>query len=181
MDNLTRMYRIRKPRAKSACQGSAQHHRRMLRPLAGINALMHAHISASSWQGALMYACMRVHAQIFVFFPEEDKVGVKSIKTFAERMRNEGVSRALMVTQANMTPFARQCLAEMQPKYYIEVVRALPIIGSLACMNMAAWPVFSLVQQSPAGMLAGELAAGHSLISLRQQNCQLGERACMGC
>jgi hypothetical protein len=63
-------------------------------------------------------------AQIFVFFPEEDKVGVKSIKTFAERMRNEGVSRALMVTQANMTPFARQCLAEMQPKYYIEVVRA---------------------------------------------------------
>ncbi len=58
-----------------------------------------------------------------MFFPEEDKVGVKSIKTFAERMRNEGVSRALMVTQANMTPFARQCLAEMQPKYYIEVVR----------------------------------------------------------
>ena len=62
-------------------------------------------------------------AQIFVFFPEEDKVGVKTIKTFAERMRNEGVARAVMVTQANMTPFARQCLAEMAPKYYIEVVR----------------------------------------------------------
>jgi DNA-directed RNA polymerase I, II, and III subunit RPABC1 len=60
--------------------------------------------------------------QIFVFFPEEEKVGVKTIKTFAERMRNEGVSRALMVTMSNMTPFARQCLAEMAPKYYMEVV-----------------------------------------------------------
>ena len=60
--------------------------------------------------------------QVFVFFPEEEKVGVKTIKTFAERMRNEGVNRAVMVTQVNMTPFARQCLQEMAPKYYIEVV-----------------------------------------------------------
>lgn len=38
-------------------------------------------------------------SQIFVFFPDEQKVGVKTIKTFAERMRNEGVFRAIMVTQ----------------------------------------------------------------------------------
>ena len=60
--------------------------------------------------------------QIFVFFPEEPKVGVKVIKTFAERMRGEGVFRALVVAAAPMTPFARQCLAEMAPKYTIEVV-----------------------------------------------------------
>lgn len=60
-----------------------------------------------------------------MFFPEEEKVGVKTIKTFAERMRNEGVNRAVMVTQVNMTPFARQCLQEMAPKYYIEVVGLL--------------------------------------------------------
>lgn len=59
--------------------------------------------------------------QIFVFFPDEQKVGVKTIKTFAERMRNEGVFRAIMVTQANLTPFAKQCLTEMAPKYSIEV------------------------------------------------------------
>lgn len=58
---------------------------------------------------------------IFVFFPDEQKVGVKTIKTFAERMRNEGVFRAIMVTQANLTPFAKQCLTEMAPKYSIEV------------------------------------------------------------
>lgn len=65
---------------------------------------------------------MVIVLQIFVFYPEEEKVGVKTIKTYAERMRNEGVSRAIMVTMSNMTPFARQCLAEMAPKYYIEVV-----------------------------------------------------------
>lgn len=37
--------------------------------------------------------------QIFVFFPDEVKVGVKTIKMLAERMRNEGVQRAIMVTQ----------------------------------------------------------------------------------
>lgn len=63
--------------------------------------------------------------QLFVFFPEDLKVGVKTIKTYAERMRNEGVSRAMMVTIANITPFARQCLQEMQQKYYIETVGVL--------------------------------------------------------
>ena len=62
--------------------------------------------------------------QMFVFYPEDLKVGVKTIKTYAERMRNEGVSRAIMVTIANITPFARQCLQEMAQKYYIESVRA---------------------------------------------------------
>lgn len=58
-----------------------------------------------------------------MFYPNEDKVGVKTIKTFAERMKTDNVSRALMVVQANLTPFAKQCLTEMQPKYNIEVVR----------------------------------------------------------
>ena len=37
--------------------------------------------------------------QIFVFFPDEVKVGVKTIKQLAERMRSEGVQRAIMVVQ----------------------------------------------------------------------------------
>lgn len=61
--------------------------------------------------------------QVFVFFPDEAKVGVKGIKAFAERMRSEAVFRAVVVAQAAMTPFARQCLTEMAPKYTIEVVR----------------------------------------------------------
>jgi DNA-directed RNA polymerase I, II, and III subunit RPABC1 len=60
---------------------------------------------------------------IFVFFPDDPKVGVKTIKTLAERMRNEDTKRAIMVVQTAMTPFAKQCLNEMAPKYIMELVR----------------------------------------------------------
>ncbi|KAL4450102.1 hypothetical protein ABPG77_010771 [Micractinium sp. CCAP 211/92] len=69
--------------------------------------------------------------QIFVFFPDEVKVGVKTIKLLAERMRNEGVQRAIMVTQANMTPFAKQCLSEMAPKYYIELFQEAELLVNI--------------------------------------------------
>jgi DNA-directed RNA polymerase I, II, and III subunit RPABC1 len=61
---------------------------------------------------------------ILVFFPDEPKVGVKTIKSLAEKMRNEGVLRSIMVAQSNLTPFAKQCVVEMQPKYHLEVVSA---------------------------------------------------------
>ncbi|XP_024515093.1 DNA-directed RNA polymerases II and IV subunit 5A isoform X2 [Selaginella moellendorffii] len=63
--------------------------------------------------------------QIFVFFPEEPKVGVKTIKTYAERMKSELVFRAIMVVQTSLTPFAKQCLSEMAPKYQIEEAELL--------------------------------------------------------
>lgn len=64
---------------------------------------------------------------IFVFFVEEPKVGVKSIKTVAERMRSDGVSRAIIIIQEKITPFAKQSLTEMQPKYMIEMVSVYAI------------------------------------------------------
>jgi len=69
--------------------------------------------------------------QIFVFFPEEVKVGVKTIKNLAERMRNQGVKRAIMVVQQNMTPFAKQCLSEMQPKYHIELFQEAELLVNI--------------------------------------------------
>lgn len=59
--------------------------------------------------------------QMFVFFPEEVKVGVKTIKTYAERMKSESVGRAILVAKSALTPFAKQCLQEMQPKYIVEL------------------------------------------------------------
>lgn len=38
----------------------------------------------------------------------------------AERMKNEGVSRAIMVIASNLTPFAKQCLLDLMPKLHIE-------------------------------------------------------------
>ena len=43
---------------------------------------------------------------IFVFFPEEEKVGVKMIKDYAKRMREENVMRAIIVIRSSLTPFA---------------------------------------------------------------------------
>ena len=63
--------------------------------------------------------------QIFVFFAEDGKVGVNTIKNIAERMRDSCVNRAIMVSQTTLTPFARQCIAELASKYLIEAVRAL--------------------------------------------------------
>lgn len=80
-----------------------------------------------------------LYVQMFVFYPNEDKVGVKTIKTFAERMKSEGVGRALMVVQANLTPFAKQCLTEMQPKYNIEVVSAPLSLQTVSCCLLLAW------------------------------------------
>ena len=75
--------------------------------------------------------------QVFVFFPDEEKVGVKRIKVrgpasarrtprarrasahaapqeYAQRMRDEKVTRAIIVVQTHMTPFARQSLLETE-------------------------------------------------------------------
>ena len=46
---------------------------------------------------------------------------MKKIKEFMQRMRDEAVGRAIIVVQAHLTPFARQCLLETERgKYHIE-------------------------------------------------------------
>ena len=58
--------------------------------------------------------------QLFVFFPEDEKVGVKPIKVYTDRMRNEGVSNAIMVLRVDITPFAKQAVQEMSDSFRIE-------------------------------------------------------------
>jgi len=58
--------------------------------------------------------------QMFVFFPDEPKVGIKPIKTYCQRMQEENITRAIIVVQLGMTPSAKQALVEMAPKYILE-------------------------------------------------------------
>lgn len=58
--------------------------------------------------------------QMFVFFPEEPNVGIKTIKTYCQRMQEENITRAIIVVQNRMTPSAKQSLTDMAPKYILE-------------------------------------------------------------
>ncbi|XP_045158399.1 DNA-directed RNA polymerases I, II, and III subunit RPABC1 [Mercenaria mercenaria] len=58
--------------------------------------------------------------QMFVFFPEDEKVGIKTIKTYCERMQQENITRAIIIVQVGMTPSAKQALVDMAPKYILE-------------------------------------------------------------
>jgi DNA-directed RNA polymerase I, II, and III subunit RPABC1 len=56
--------------------------------------------------------------QLFVFFPEDEKVGVKPIKTYCQRMKDENVSRAIIVVKVSLTPFAKTAVKEMALRGY---------------------------------------------------------------
>ncbi|VEN46926.1 unnamed protein product [Callosobruchus maculatus] len=58
--------------------------------------------------------------QMFVFFPDEPKIGIRTIKTYCSRMQDENIHRAIIVVQAGMTPSAKQSLVDMAPKYILE-------------------------------------------------------------
>ncbi|KAL3905856.1 MAG: hypothetical protein SGILL_009509, partial [Bacillariaceae sp.] len=58
--------------------------------------------------------------QLFVFFTEDEKVGVRPIKLITDRMRNEGISNAIMILRVDITPFAKTALSEMSDSFRIE-------------------------------------------------------------
>ncbi|BAU02887.1 hypothetical protein VIGAN_11248300 [Vigna angularis var. angularis] len=69
--------------------------------------------------------------QIYVFFPEEAKVGVKTMKTYTNRMNSENVYRAILVTQTNLTPFARTCISEISSKFHLEVFQEAELLVNI--------------------------------------------------
>eukprot|EP01087_Luapelamoeba_hula_P013116 TRINITY_DN3731_c0_g1_i1.p1 TRINITY_DN3731_c0_g1~~TRINITY_DN3731_c0_g1_i1.p1 ORF type:complete len:141 (+),score=14.14 TRINITY_DN3731_c0_g1_i1:257-679(+) len=58
---------------------------------------------------------------MYVFWPEDTKaVGVKPIKVFQERMAEEQVARAIVITQRGLTAFGRTALQEAAPTFLLE-------------------------------------------------------------
>lgn len=62
-------------------------------------------------------------SQIFVFFPEDMKIGVKIIKNYVIRMENENVRRAIVVVRIDMTPSAKACQTEIAGRFQVEVFK----------------------------------------------------------
>lgn len=69
--------------------------------------------------------------QIYVFFPEEAKVGVKTVKTYINRMKSENVFRAILVCQQKMTPFAKNSMAEATSKFHLEVFQEAELLVNI--------------------------------------------------
>ncbi|XP_074313018.1 DNA-directed RNA polymerases II and IV subunit 5A-like [Silene latifolia] len=69
--------------------------------------------------------------QIYVFFPEEPKVGVKTIKNYTNIMKNENVTRAILVVQTNLTPFAKTCISEISSKFHVEVFQEAELLVNI--------------------------------------------------
>lgn len=60
-----------------------------------------------------------------MFFPDEPKVGVKTMKTYTNRMKEDNVHRAILVVQQNLTPFAKTCISEISTKFQLEVFQVI--------------------------------------------------------
>ncbi|OAY80387.1 DNA-directed RNA polymerases II and IV subunit 5A [Ananas comosus] len=69
--------------------------------------------------------------QIYVFFPNDEKVGMKHIKKYVELMKAESVPRAMLVLQLNLTPFAKSYLQEISPKFFLEVFQEAELLVNI--------------------------------------------------
>ena len=54
--------------------------------------------------------------QMFVFFPDDPKIGIKTIRTYCKRMQEMGIYQAIIVVQRQLTSSAKQALQEIAPK-----------------------------------------------------------------
>ena len=57
---------------------------------------------------------------MFVFLPDDAKIGIKTIKAICQQMQEQTITRAIIVVQTGLTPGARTAINDMAPKYTLD-------------------------------------------------------------
>lgn len=58
--------------------------------------------------------------QMYVFFPDEPKIGIKTIQDYVSQMEKNNVRRAIVVVRLGLTPSAKQAMKDVAPEYILE-------------------------------------------------------------
>lgn len=58
--------------------------------------------------------------KIYVFFPEEPKIGIKTVNNYVEKMEKDSVNRAIVIVRMGLTPSAKQAMRNVAPEYILE-------------------------------------------------------------
>ncbi|KAI3919243.1 hypothetical protein MKW92_051841 [Papaver armeniacum] len=69
---------------------------------------------------------------IYVFFPDEPKVGVRTMKIYTERMKNDEVYKAILISQQNLTPVAKKVITEISSKFQLEVFQEAELLVNIS-------------------------------------------------
>lgn len=58
---------------------------------------------------------------IYVFFPDEQKVGVDTVRRYKDIMKENNIKRAIIVIMLKITPFAKTDIITSLNEFYIEI------------------------------------------------------------
>eukprot|EP00210_Caulerpa_lentillifera_P000737 g714.t1 len=69
--------------------------------------------------------------QIFVYFVEDQKVGVNTVKSLFDKMKAENVRRAIMVIIGKLSAFVKSSLSQMESEYKVEVFQEKELLVNI--------------------------------------------------
>eukprot|EP00871_Galdieria_phlegrea_P003205 jgi/Galph1/3886/GphlegSOOS_G2525.1 len=69
--------------------------------------------------------------QIYVFFPSEDRVSVKTLRDYFVRMDQERVYKAIIVVIKSLSPFAKQGIQKVSPQFQVEVFLEMELLVNI--------------------------------------------------